>query len=115
MLSFRLRDPDVPWWPRRIPGSFTCKQTIRARALKISFRGRQAQPDAPVCCRDKFTQSNGVHLLRPAELHVPHASASALQEAGRIVEHRPVEEADIHMGTEGIDVPKRRISHTRSG
>jgi hypothetical protein len=80
---------------------------------KTSFRGPEAQPDVPVCCRDKFTQCNGVHLLRPAELHVPHAFACAFQEAGRVVEHRPVEESDIHM-TEGVDVPNR-ISHTRSG
>ena len=81
---------------------------------KTSFRGPEAQPDVPVCRGDKFTQRNGVHALRPAELHVPHAFAGAFQKGGRIVEHRPVEEADIHMNAEGVDVPKRRISHTRS-
>jgi hypothetical protein len=82
---------------------------------KTSFRGSEAQPDVPVGCRDKLTQCNGVHLLRPAEFHVPHAFAGAFQEAGRVGKHRPVEEADIHMNPEGVDVPKRRISHTRSG
>ena len=46
---------------------------------------------------------------------MPHAFAGAFQEAGRIVERRPVEEADIHMSTERVDVPKRRIPHTRRG
>ena len=46
---------------------------------------------------------------------MPHTFAGAFQKAGRVVERRPVEEADIHMRTEGVDVPKRRISHTRSG
>ena len=46
---------------------------------------------------------------------MPHAFAGAFQKAGRVVERRPVEEADIHMRTEGVDVPKRRISHTRGG
>jgi hypothetical protein len=82
---------------------------------KPSFRGREAQPDVPVGCRDKLTQCNGVHVLRPAELHVPHAFAGAFQEAGRVVKHRPVEEADIHVRPEGVDVPERRVSHTRRG
>ncbi len=46
---------------------------------------------------------------------MPHAFAGAFQKAGRVIERRPVEEADIHMSTEGVDVPKRRISHTRRG
>jgi hypothetical protein len=82
---------------------------------KTSFRGPEAQPDVQVGCRAKLTQCNGVHLLRPAKLHVPHAFAGAFQEAGRVVKHRSVEEADIRMNPEGVDVPKRRISHTRSG
>jgi hypothetical protein len=83
--------------------------------LKASLRESEAPPDVPVCCRYKFTQCSGVRLLRPAELHVPHAFAGASQKAGRIVERRPVEEADIHMSTEGVDVAKRRISHARGG
>lgn len=46
---------------------------------------------------------------------MPHAFAGSLQKAGRIVERRPVEEADIHMSTEGIDVAERRVSHARRG
>ena len=46
---------------------------------------------------------------------MPHAFAGAFQKAGRVVERRPVEEADIHMSTEGVDVPKRRIFHKRGG
>jgi len=46
---------------------------------------------------------------------VPHAFAGAFQKASRVVEHRPVEEADIYMNAEGVDVPKGRISHARSG
>jgi hypothetical protein len=49
------------------------------------------------------------------DLHVPHAFAGSLQKTGRVVERRPVEEADIHMSTEGVDVPKCRVSHARSG
>jgi hypothetical protein len=82
--------------------------------LKVLRRGSKAQPDVPVCCRYKLTQCSGVHVSRPAELHVSHALAGAFQQAGWVVERRPVEEADIHMSTEGVDVPKRRISHTRS-
>ena len=46
---------------------------------------------------------------------MPHAFAGAFQKACPVVERRPVEEADIHMSAEGVDVAKRRISHTRSG
>ena len=46
---------------------------------------------------------------------MPHAFAGAFQEAGRVPKHRPEEEADIHMSREGVDVPKRRVSHTRRG
>ena len=68
-----------------------------------------------VCCRYKFTDCGGVRLLPPAQLDVPHAFAGALQKAGPVVERRSVEEADIHMSTEGVDVPERRISYTGSG
>ena len=51
----------------------------------------------------------------PADLYVPHAFADAFQETGRVIKRRPVEEADIHMGTESVDIPKRCISHTRRG
>ena len=44
---------------------------------------------------------------------MPHAFAGAFQEAGRVIECGAVEEADIHMGAEGIHVAKRRIFHTR--
>ena len=46
---------------------------------------------------------------------MPHALAGTFQKVGRIVERRPVEEADIHMGAEGVYVAKRRIFHTRCG
>ena len=46
---------------------------------------------------------------------MPHAFAGAFQKAGRVVERRPVEEADIHMSAEGVDIPERRISHARGG
>ncbi len=46
---------------------------------------------------------------------MPHAFAGALQKAGRVVELHSVEEADIHMSTEGVDVAKCRISHACSG
>ncbi|SEC48202.1 hypothetical protein SAMN05519104_1463 [Rhizobiales bacterium GAS188] len=100
---------------RGAENALTCAHCRWLLDRQTSFRGPEAQPDVPVGCRDKFTQGNGVHVLRPAELHVPHAFAGAFEEAGRVVEHRPVEEADIHMNAEGVDVGKRRISHTRSG
>jgi hypothetical protein len=83
--------------------------------LKASLRRSEAQTDVPVCCRYKFTQRSGIHLLCPTELHVPHAFAGAFQKAARIFERRAIEETDIHMGTEGVHVSKRCISHTRSG
>jgi hypothetical protein len=46
---------------------------------------------------------------------VPHAFAGAFQQAGGVVERRSVEEANIHMNTESIDVPKRRITDARIG
>lgn len=82
---------------------------------KASWRGFEAQPDVPVCCRYKFTQRSGVHLPCPTELHVPHAFAGAFQKVGRIVERRAIEETDIHMGTEGVHVSKRCISYARRG
>ena len=85
------------------------------RVLKALLCGSEAQPDVPVCRRYKFTQRGGVNLMRPAEFHVPHSFAGAFQKARPVVERRAVEEADIHMSIEGVDVPKRRISHTRSG
>src|SRR5665213_4266714 len=75
----------------------------------------EAQPDVAVGGHDEFAQGVGVHGPRPAELHVPHALAGAVQKAGRIVERRPEEEAHIHMRAEGVDVPKGRVSHARRG
>ncbi len=46
---------------------------------------------------------------------MPHSFAGAFQKACRVVERRPIEEADIYMRTEGVDVPKRRVVHTRRG
>lgn len=46
---------------------------------------------------------------------MPHALARALEQPGRIVERRPVEEADIHMSTERIDIAERRIFHAGNG
>jgi hypothetical protein len=77
--------------------------------------GSEARPDVAVGRCDKSSQCDGVHLVRPAEFDVPHAFAGALQKSGRIVEHCPVEEADIRMSAEGVDVPERRVSHTRGG
>jgi len=82
---------------------------------KLSLCGSEAQPDVPVCCRYEFTECGGVRLLPPAQLDVSHAFAGAFQKACPVVECRSVEEADIHMSTEGVDVPKRRISHARGG
>jgi len=43
-----------------------------------------------------------------------HALAGAFQQAGRIVECRPVEEADIHMGAESVEVCGRpHLPHRR--
>src|SRR6266851_2325312 len=83
--------------------------------LKASLPGSEAQPDVPVGRRYEFAQCGGVHLLPPADLHVPHAFAGTFKQAGRVVERRSVEEADIHMSSEGVDVPKRRVPHTRGG
>lgn len=87
----------------------------RLTTPKASLLGFEAQSDVPVCRRYKFAQCGGVHVLRPANLHVPHAFAISFQKAGWVVERRPIEEADIHMGAEGVDVPKRGISHARRG
>ena len=46
---------------------------------------------------------------------MPHAFAGAFQKAGRVVERRPVEEADIHMGAEGVDTAERGVFQTCSG
>jgi len=43
---------------------------------------------------------------------VPHAFARALQKAGRIVERRTEEEADIRVIPEGVDISERRIART---
>src|ERR1700722_1680092 len=62
-----------------------------------------------------------VHLVRRRSLVAPsgasraHALTGAFEKAGRVVERRPVEEADIHMGAEGVYVAKRRIFHARCG
>ena len=71
--------------------------------------------DVLVRRRYELNQRGGVYLLPPAELHVSHAFAGAFQKAGPVVERRPVEEADIHVGTEGIDIRKRGIFHTGNG
>ena len=46
---------------------------------------------------------------------MPHAFAGAFQKAARIFERRAIEEADIHMSTEGVRISKRRIFYARSG
>ncbi|HJU26740.1 MAG TPA: hypothetical protein VJ722_08700 [Rhodanobacteraceae bacterium] len=46
---------------------------------------------------------------------MPHALAGALKQAGRIGKRRSVEEPDIHMYTERVDVPERRVLHARDG
>jgi hypothetical protein len=46
---------------------------------------------------------------------MPHPSACAFQQAGRVVERRTGKEADVHVGAEGVDVPKRGVSHARRG
>jgi hypothetical protein len=46
---------------------------------------------------------------------VPHALAGALQKAGRVIERRAVEEADIHVRTEGNHLAKRRTVDTCGG
>ncbi len=44
-----------------------------------------------------------------------HAFAGAFEEAGRVVEPRAVEEADIRMRAEGVDIAKRRVCHAHGG
>ena len=46
---------------------------------------------------------------------MPHALAGAFQKGRRVVERRPLEEADIHMSPEGVDVPKSRVSDASGG
>lgn len=77
--------------------------------------GLEAQSHVPVGRPYQFIQRRGVHRPRPADLDMPHAFAGAFQQTGRVVQRRTVEEADIHMGAEGVDVIKRRVSHTRRG
>jgi len=74
----------------------------------------EAQPDIPVGRQYELTQCRDVDLLTPAQLHMPHVLAGAFQNAGPVVERRAVEEADVHMSTEGVDVPKRGLFHARS-
>jgi len=46
---------------------------------------------------------------------MPHAFAGAFQKAFRVIERRTVEEADIHVSTEGVDIPEGHIFHARGG
>ncbi len=63
----------------------------------------------------EFIQRGDIDRLAPAQFHVSHALAGALQEAGRIVQRRPVEEADIHVSGEGVSVAERSVLHARYG
>jgi hypothetical protein len=49
------------------------------------------------------------------KFHVPHALSGAFKKAGGVVEICPEEEADIHMGAEGVDVAEGGIVHARGG
>ena len=69
---------------------------------------------APVRRRYEFDQRVGVYLPPPVKFHVPHAFAGTFQKVGPVVERRTVEEADIHVSTEGGDVGKRGIFHAGS-
>src|SRR4051812_20731838 len=71
--------------------------------------------DVPVSRRNELSQPDGVHLSPPTELHVSHALAGAFQKAARVCERGPVEEADVHVSTEGIDVCESGVLHAGSG
>src|ERR1700733_6315838 len=79
-----------------------------------SFQGSEAQLDVPIRHRYEFYQRGFVYLLTPPQLHMPHSSAGAFQDAGPIVEKRTIEEPDIRVCAKGADVGERRISNTRS-
>jgi len=46
---------------------------------------------------------------------VSHKLARAFKQALRVRQLGSLEEADVHVGREGIDVGKRRTAHARSG
>lgn len=46
---------------------------------------------------------------------MPHALAASLQKTGRVVERRPVEEADVHMRAEGVDIAERGVPDAGRG
>ena len=79
-----------------------------------SVRGK-AQPDVSIGRRYELIERDGVDGRPPAQLHVPHAFAGALQKAGRVVQRRPVEEADVRMRAEGVDVAKGGVTHAGRG
>ena len=59
---------------------------------------------------DERAQSGGICDRSGPQLHMTHALAVALQQAGRITERRAVKEAHIDVRSEYIDVAERRIS-----
>jgi hypothetical protein len=72
----------------------------------------QASPDVVVGGCDQVAQSLNVQFLAGAQLHMPHALARALEQAGGIRKHCAAIEADIRMCLESIDISKRRIPYT---
>ena len=81
----------------------------------VTRSGSDAQSDVAICSGDELAQSRGVHVLPAAELDVPHAPAGAFEKAGRVVELGAEKEADVRMGTEGVDVAEGRVFHTGCG
>src|SRR5580704_3852623 len=103
--TYMVQSPSNDWRIRR-------SAQLQHAALFCRFETRL---DIPVCRHDKFAERSFVYALPPADLHMTHAFAGAFQKVGRVIVLRPVEETDIHMRTEGVDIPKRRVGHACSG
>jgi hypothetical protein len=63
-------------------------------------------------CLDQAAESAFVQFFAGAQLHMTHALAPALEQAGGIGEHRALEETDIRMSLEGVDISKWRLPDT---
>src|SRR4030095_11118934 len=64
----------------------------------------QASLHVSVCRCDEFAQSRAIDVAFGPELHVTHVLPRALQHARWIGELGATEEANIHMGSERIDI-----------
>jgi hypothetical protein len=102
----------------RRPGTqVTATNPRRASRRRAGLQGRgpQAQPDVAVGRLHQRAEGVVVRRPPPAQLHVPHALAGALQQACRVFEGGPVEEPDVHVSAEGVDVRERRVFHAGRG